>query len=194
MVDKAFRHLLKDKRDAIAAQWRDLVLATYPKDAAKFMGSNSDPFSNPVGQTFSRCLGPILDQLIEASDEEKITPLINDMMRVRAVQQFLPSTAVGFFLHLKNVVRGQLKTSSLDADQLRDLLNFEARVDEVMLKAFDEYLGCREKLYEIKATELRRRSERVITKLNERILARHQSDGAEEHDSSHPNSERGGTK
>jgi hypothetical protein len=158
------------------------------------MGAESDSFANPVGQNITRCLGPILDHLIEPSDDEAIQPLILDMMRVRAVQQFLPSTAVGFFAGLKEVVRNQLKFKSFDADQLKELLKFEAQVDKVMLQAFDEYLGCREKLYEIRATELRRRSERVMTKLNERILARHKEDASEDKDSSHPKNERGGTR
>lgn len=168
-MDKALRHLLREHRKTIVARWRELLFDSYSPDAARFLKREPDPFANPVGQTITRALDPLWDQLVESPDCSSLAPLVDDILRIRAVQRFKPSEALRFFFLLKRVVRDELKVDSLDRKLLNELLLFEARIDELALLAFDTYLGCREKIYEIRATELRRRSERVLDKLNRRF-------------------------
>ena len=149
------------------------------------MKREKDPFSNPVGNTFRRVIEGTLDGLIADPSSAELASLVTDAMRLRAVQSFTPATAVGFLFELKPVVREVLGVSKLSSDQLESLLDLETEVDRLVLRAFDTYMACREKVYEIKATELRQRSERVVQKLNERMEAR-----ARERESS----ERGGEK
>jgi len=39
-----------------------------------------------------------------------------------------------------------------------ELLNFEQRIDKIALMAFDIYMECREKIYEIKIKEFKQRA------------------------------------
>ena len=184
-VDKAFRTLLEDKRDTIATQWREIALSAYSPEASRFMTTEKDPFSNPVGHTFSRVIDELLNQIIAGANDDDLNTLVMDVMKIRAVQELAPSTACGFIMALKKVVRDVLGTSALEGDGLQSYYILESHIDHMALRAFDAYVVSREKIFEIKANELRRRSERVITKLNERLFAR-----ASEPESS----ERGGTR
>ncbi len=64
---------------------------------------------------------------------------------------------MSFILLLKNIV-GELAPAA-------DLPAAEARIDQLILQAFDVYMRCRERIYEIQAGEARRRCsvlERVL--------------------------------
>jgi hypothetical protein len=192
-VNQAFRHLLQEKRQAISARWRERVLAAYPSDAARFMGQESDPFANPVGQTTIRVLEALLDYFEGKTPARELSLLLDDVLRIRAVQTLPPSQAVGFIVLLKGVVEEELKVAELDQSLWPEFLAFSHELDELTLKCFETYLACREKLYELKATELRRRSQRVVEKLNERLFAGRAE--PEEAESPVPSSnERGGTR
>ena len=104
----------------------------------------------------------------------------------RNLTEFIPPEGL-------DVIREQLSVRALEAPLLCGLLEFESRVDSLSLQAFDSYLGFRERLYDIKANSLRRRSERIVEKLNERLFERQQpSEGDAE--GSHENNERGDTR
>ncbi len=133
------------------------------------MAREQDPFANPVGQTISRVLEPLWDGLVDSPEISRLKPLLDDVLRIRAVQTFKPSEALAFVFVIKRVVREELGASRLDRVLLAELLVFESRVDELAKLAFDSYLGFREKIYEIRATELRSRSQRVLEKLNRRL-------------------------
>ena len=190
-VEKAFRNLLRDNRVAIVERWLDIVFTSYNPETAKFLRREKDKFSNPVGQTFARVLPVLFDLLVEGEDLAKASSMLREVMKIRAVQDFMPSQAVGFFFGLKSAVRVEIEAKKLDADTLRQLLEFESRIDALGLAAFDAHLGCREKIYEIKATELKRRSERVLQKLNDRIAAKYAEPSDDDSESSQHSSERG---
>jgi hypothetical protein len=184
-VDEAFLNLLDEKRDVIAMGWRDAAFSSYSPEAARFMGREKNEFANPVGTIIGRACEELLKQLISTPDSATLDALIGDVMQIRAVQEFRPEKAVGFVFALKPVVRKALNAQKLEPRYFEALLEFESRIDDLMLRAFEAYVISRERVYDIKANELRRRSERVIEKLNERLFARAQeSDG----------SERGGTQ
>jgi putative component of toxin-antitoxin plasmid stabilization module len=49
-----------------------------------------------------------------------------------------------------------------DTGLSRQLLEIEARIDRLGLAAFDQYMACREKIYELKANEARDRTFRAF--------------------------------
>jgi hypothetical protein len=67
---------------------------------------------------------------------------------------------VGFTFALKKIIREIAKDEGLSGDKsvAEELSAFDMRIDELSLTAFDIYMGCREKLYEIKANEMRDRT------------------------------------
>jgi hypothetical protein len=137
-------------RNAILEEWLARTLRTYPAEASRFLLQEKDPFRNPVGHAIQQGLPVLFDQLVGDMDAVRITPALDEIVRIRAVQDFSPSQALAFLFLLKSLLREHLS----DPDQ-RALL--EARIDELALRGFDLYIGCREKLHEIKLGEAHRR-------------------------------------
>ena len=155
--------LLKQNKDAIVKKWLVSIFDTYPADTAKFMRSQKDPFANPVGNTFSVNLGPLFDELLDRMDYQTITSYLYPILRIRAVQPILSSSeATGFIFSLKKVIRKSLKKELSDKDILKELFLFESKIDELSLIAFDIYMKCREKVFELKANEERYRTFRAF--------------------------------
>ncbi|MEA1899487.1 MAG: RsbRD N-terminal domain-containing protein [Thermodesulfobacteriota bacterium] len=156
-------NLLERNKDDIVKQWLFSVIDTYPADTSKFMKGQKDPFANPVGNTISVNLGPLFDELLNEMDYESITSYLYPILRIRAVQPILStSQSTGFIFLLKKVIRESLKKELSDKDILKELLHFESKIDELTLIAFDVYLKCREKVFEIKANEERNRTFRAF--------------------------------
>ena len=104
---------LLEKKTKILKQWFDVVLDSYPADTQKFVKGQKDRFANPVGHAVLTGLEGILDELLRGSDYEldKISVFLDQIIRIRAIQDFTPSQALGFLQGLKNIVRKELKES-----------------------------------------------------------------------------------
>lgn len=151
-------NLLEQKKAAILKKWFDLIAQTYPADTSKFLKNKKDPFSNPVGGTFSRGLEALLDELLKEMDEETVISFLDPMIRIRAVQDFSPSQAVAFVFSLKTIVRKALRKEIKEGLYLDELLQFESKIDTLGMIAFNIYMACREKLYTLQANEVRNRT------------------------------------
>jgi len=147
-------NLLKKKRNAIIKKWFAMVVDTYPADTSRFLKSQPDPFSNPVGNTTFEGLEILFDELLGSMNREKIINALDPIIRIRAVQNFAPSGAAGFIFFLKKIIREDTKDES---DNSKELLIFESKIDELGFIAFDIYMQCREKIFEIRANEHRNR-------------------------------------
>ena len=165
-MDMKLKSLLIENKSSILSRWFDAVMATYPKDNSGFFKKQEDQFANPVGHTFSLGLESILGALIEEKDPADGLPFLEDIIKVRAVQDFTPSKAVNFIFTLKKVVREELK-KEIRQDQIDDeLLNFESDVDDLALFAFNIYVQCREQLNQLKVDELKRMTFTLLKKAN----------------------------
>jgi hypothetical protein len=82
---------------------------------------------------------------------------LDDIIHIRSVQDFSPSEAIGFTLGLKGIIRSRLSSFLKNKSEFDELTAFESRIDHLSLLAFDLYVGCREKIYEIKANEVKRK-------------------------------------
>lgn len=145
------------RKDAIVRAWLARMLDTYPSQTSRFLGQESDAFRNPIGHTFQESLGTLLDELLGEMNVEKVKPLLDGIVRIRAVQDFTASEAVAFLFALKTVMREEARSQGHDAGEAADLAILDSRIDEMVLLAFDLFMRCREQLCEIKANEARRR-------------------------------------
>jgi hypothetical protein len=142
------------KREVVLGRWLQAVIDTYPADAAKFLGAEKDQFHNPVGHTLREGLGQLIDGLAGGARDEDLSRALDGIVRIRAVKEFTPSAAVGFVHGLKGILREELRESGVAAG---DLLALEDGVDRLALLAFDVSMQCRERLFEIRAREIRER-------------------------------------
>jgi len=151
--------VLELDRATVLEKWFGSIAATYPRVTATFLVRARDRFANPVGHSISRSIGPIYDQIVADMDEEVLRNALDDVLRVRSVQDFEPSVAVGFIFGLKSAIREAMATTEQASAALAEI---DSRIDRVALLAFDIYTGCRERLHEIRANEIRARSLRLL--------------------------------
>ena len=144
---------LSQRRSAILKKWLDQILDTYPDDAKRFLKEQKDPFANPVGSTISKEIHHLYDEFLKGADPEKMSPILDRIIRIRAIQDFLPSQAIAFIFILKGIIRDEFKSGTAEGPAWDDLMVIENRIDRMALLGFDIYMACREKLYEIRAKE-----------------------------------------
>jgi hypothetical protein len=147
----SLEEILQEKRQAIKERWLDLVLADYSPETAKFLKNKKDRFANPVGHTFTQGLDVLCDALIDDREVAEVDDTLEEVIRIRAVQDLPPSVGVGFLQALKRAVEREV--GKADAAALRV---FDQRVDRLTLRAFDLYMACRTKIFELRIDDLRR--------------------------------------
>lgn len=161
----SFYKQLAKKKTPIVNKWFEAVIATYPRETERFLRSQKDPFNNPVGQTTLQGLQTLFDLLCEKElNRAKAADAIDPIVRIRAIQDFTPSRATGFVFDLKWVVRDVLSTADADRRTMLDQDALDRRIDQLGLLAFDIYMKCREKIYELKANEMRNRTYRAFAR------------------------------
>jgi len=160
------KNLLSEHKPAILRRWFNLIVETYPSDASALYRREKDQFLNPVGYTIARQIEIIYDELFQGMNRERLSLSLDDIARIRAVQEFSPSQALVFVFLLKKAMREELDDEIRRDVALEELLEFESRIDELALLAFDAYVKCREKIYDIRANELRDRSKILLERMN----------------------------
>lgn len=148
----SIENLLLKKKSAILDKWFNLILESYPPESSKFFKKEMDRFRNPVAYQITQGIEGIYDAVSEGKDSEEIRPFLDEIIRIRAVQELSPSEAVSFFTHLKRVVREELK-----GEQSDELLRFDAKLDDLTFMSFDVYMKCREKLFELRVNDVKNR-------------------------------------
>jgi len=160
-------HFLTEKRSTIITKWRNLIIGSYPADGQRFLKKEKNRFSNPVGQTISADVEILYDTLTTGEDSDKLSSSLDSIIRIRAIQDFKPSQAVGFMLQLKKLIRAELAMNRQDeAGLLNELEALEDRIENAALLAFDIYSQCRQKIYEIRVHEVKNQVGRLLERAN----------------------------
>ena len=159
------KDLLHSRRAAIEKRWLEKTLESYAPDASAFFERQKDQFANPVGQALRAGTRTMLDCLLGEMDAEKVCGCLEEIVKIRSIQDFTPAQALSFVFSLKQVIREEFE-GDLDADKSAELVQFEARIDQLALFAFDVYVKCRERLYEIRVSEVKRSVSGLMRRLN----------------------------
>ena len=165
-------NLLSEKRAAILERWFHFILDTYPADTSRIFKRDKDRFTNPVGYTISRETKTLYDELLHDMNPEKIATCLDNIIRIRSVQDFPPSQAIAFIFLLKKVVREELASEIEERQAFEQLSEFESRIDKLALLALDIYVQCREKVHQIVVDEVRTEREMAL-RLLERASVLH---------------------
>jgi hypothetical protein len=144
------QHIARDdrtgSRQALLEQWFAEIVKGYPEQTARHIAAEGDAFHNPTGHTLRQHLADILDAVF-AGNGAHLTPALREIVHLRAVQDFTAAQAVAFLLPLKAILRAEPEART-----------FDERIDRLMLLAFDLYVECRERVWEIRWNEQKRRS------------------------------------
>lgn len=161
-MGKGLDKIIEQKKASILKKWFDLAIQAYDPDTAKFLRNQKDPFGNPVGNNTLKGLQGLLDQLLGEFDPRSVETCLDPIIRIRAVQALTPSQATAFVFSLKKVLRDSLGTKLHDGQIMSEVLAIESKIDQLSLMAFDLYMACKEKIYQISANETRNRTFRAF--------------------------------
>ncbi len=156
------KNLLLQRSSSILDRWLDELLETYPPDAKRFLKKQKDRFANPVGTTLSRELEFLYRELIQGVEEERVSPILDRIIRIRAVQDFSPSQAVAFVFTLKGIIRSEVEREVREKGFESQLSELESSIDDLVLIAFDVYMKCREKIFDIRVREAHSHVSRLL--------------------------------
>ncbi|RLB65335.1 MAG: hypothetical protein DRI90_02290 [Deltaproteobacteria bacterium] len=164
--------LLVQHQAALAQQWLEKTVGTYPDGASKFLKGQANQFANPVGHTLATGLTALCGLLIEALDTDdfrakELCDQLEPIVKIRSIQDFTPSQAVSFVFLFKAVVREQLASELRKAPPslLIELSSFDARIDQLVLFAFDVFAKYRDRFFEIRVNEAKRRVSGLLRRL-----------------------------
>jgi len=159
------QNVLNQKGPHIRKRWLDLIIETYPSDSKRFLKEQKDRFANPVGSTLSSEVETLYHELVHDMDPKRLDASLDGIARIRAVQDFSPSKAMGFVFLLKKVLREELDQEIKESPAAaEEMLALESRLDDMALRGFDLYVKCREQVYEIRAREAKTHVSRLLQK------------------------------
>ncbi len=153
-MKESFFKKLEENQDKIVKKWVEFALSTYPSKAKEFFEKQKDPFLNPVGNVLKNELMEIYKGLLQPKAPEDLCFHVDPIVRVRAVQDFSPSSAVMIFWGLKDIVKEVLEIKDFDGSEWLEMDRFFRRIDQLCLLAFDIFMSCREKIWELKTKEV----------------------------------------
>jgi hypothetical protein len=176
--------ILQVQLETILNEWFQSVIDTYPAETARLLKKEKNQFANPVGHTVYYALKGLVEEFFRDADAEdsKLASLLDNIIRIKAIQEFSASEAVNFVFALKPIVR-KILDQPLDEGTVTydDLLRFEDRIDSLGLMAFNIYMRCRENLYEVRITEYKNSTNRLLQRA-ERILSKSPKQESESED------------
>jgi len=147
--------------------WFEEMLKHYPPEAARLFKREKDPFANPVGHNLRAGMEGILDWFTQKKRDKDVSPFLDKVVRIWAVQDFSPSQAVSFLVTLKEIVLKQMKKNYQNHDLLWENWHaFAQEADKLLLMAVDIYAACRERLYQIKVDEVNKRVFALLRQAN----------------------------
>jgi len=161
-------NILLENKVTILKRWLDLILETYPGDAATLLRKDRNHFANPVGSTISQEIEALFKGLLENKGPEVLSASLDSILKIRSVQDFSPSEAVGFVFLLKKAIGETLKSQTYEEPVRDEWLKFYSKIDELALLGFDIYMNCREKICEIRVNKAQAEREMAF-KMMERM-------------------------
>lgn len=168
------KSLLSEKRSVILKRWFERILESYPPDTSGFLRNKRNQFTNPVGHTISQGIEGLFNKLLGETDskpDDTGSSFLEDIIRLRAIQDFTPSQALSFIFHLKKVIREELESdpatnSGFENGISQELLKLDSRIDDLALESFDIFMKYRERIYEIRAKEVENSTFRLLQMAN----------------------------
>jgi len=163
-----FGDLLEERKDTVVERWVDAVLSAYPSDSAALFRAQQDPFANPLGHNVREGTRGVFQTILDGMDPEKLRTHLDQIIRIRAVQDLTPSQALSFVFSLRTIVREVIPEAGANERHQADLAALDKKIDAVALAAFELYSAMREELAQLRIQEVKRQMGWVLDKINQR--------------------------
>jgi hypothetical protein len=151
-------NFLKEKKPGLLDQWKALSLLPFQEGSVFFKSTNQ--FSNPVAWTTEKELNIIYDSITGLVDAKSTDKALDGIVRIRAVQDATPSESTKFLYNFKKLLKDQfkdlnnLKLKNGESISLQEFIELESVIDDLIYRAFDLYMKCREQLFNIKLDQI----------------------------------------
>lgn len=161
---KPFKEVLRAHERELLAGWFEQMMQSYPVEARKYFKKINSDFTNPVGANLYHSLEKLLHTLLsDAPDADAVNESVYMILRIKAVQEVLPSQAVSFVPALKQVVEQVCGKALKEADvSFQEWLDFYSDLDTVALYAFDNYSESRELIYKMRLDQIRQTNDILV--------------------------------
>lgn len=165
----------KENKEVILQKWVDVFYSAYPLGSSGFVRTSKDRFTNPIGIITQSSLTVLYDAVLgDDVEPQKVQEALFDLIQLRAVQDMTPSKAVGPLAQLKLILKQEVYQSCLVAclEKSKDLKGaqalfddffiVEARIESLLLMAFDYYASDREKIFNLRVEEIHRNQSQLV--------------------------------
>lgn len=147
---------LHAKKQQILSRWQSLAMSSYENHLLLNGKTKAGRFSDPVAYVTMDNTNKIYDLLICEENNAEILAPLEEICRLRAVQDINPSSALSFIPALKQLVREELKDEIKSGMYSDELTEFDKRIDDIARLAIDAYSSCRARIDEIRINEIKR--------------------------------------
>lgn len=154
--EQSLKKFLQGKKPVILEAWFRNILQSYPEEAQPFLQKKEDTFTNPIGSTIHEALARLLEEIIEDQNLSRTKETLDELIHLRAVQDYSPAQAISFLPALKQIIIRELRAANLMDTYQEEYYNLAFLIDELTMQAFDIYMGCREKIFKLKVKELQK--------------------------------------
>lgn len=156
-------HIFREHKKAVVEKWVEAVFSGYSLDTKGFLRTKQDVFCNPVGEITTTVAGYLYDAVAgEHVIPEKLHDALTRFVKLRSVQDFTPSQALGVICMLKQGMRPALLPLFVKHKAWDVYLEAESRLDTLVLMALDMYVASREALAEQRIKEIRDQHSQVV--------------------------------
>ena len=156
------QQILEQNKDNIIAEWVEQIINTYQPEMVGFLHKEKNQFANPVRNTLLTSTEKIYNALLNNINFDTNYPGLEEIIKLRTVQDFSPSQALSFLFILKDIIRNELQNTDQSNQSIKELNEFEGKMDKLTALAFDIYMNSRNKIYEIRLKEMRSQSQRAF--------------------------------
>lgn len=161
------KSVLQAYEEDLRAAWFERMLESYPEESRKYFKKVNRDFANPVGSNLHHSLSALLHELLQENpDADIINEQVQMILRIKAVQEVLPSQAVSFIPALKQIIEKNCGTAlKKEGISLEEWLDFYSDIDTVALYAFDSYSESRTLIYEMRLAQIKETND-ILVKAN----------------------------
>lgn len=159
-------HLSKS-RESISARWLKALIESYPQESGKFLFSKKNEFTNPIGHAYEKGLADIFAAVFNRKTDD-LQQAMQEIVKIRSIQDYSASFAMNFMFILKDVIKEEYESYSKNKGDWKEYAEAIAMADEALKTALDMLLIQRERIYEIKANEVKKRTSKMIERLNKK--------------------------
>ena len=154
------------RAEELSHKWAELILGTYPAQTQAVWRNNRDRFANPVGHAILTAASELVPLLLVWNDAPAVARSLEQLVKIRAVQDFSPGQALSFVFLLKKLLRQEFSKELAARGTLDELLAFETRVDNLAIIAFDLYVAARDQVQRMRVEEVKRAHVNIVRRAN----------------------------